>query len=184
MLPAAKEHLQAAQDRDKRRHSGRTHDSSGVPWQRHPYREGDFVYLRRPPRNTRRRTRRRQFCGCTGSPVQVGWSSGAPMGSSASQSTHGTLHLARFPGWSLSRSICSSAGAAAPKRGEEGSGAHRGDMQGSWGVLRTGGHPLSPVAAGGVGGNGHQESGRFAGAMGSSWRSSGDLGVCPGQTQR
>jgi len=52
MLPAAKEHLQAAQDRDRRRHSSRTHDSSGVPWQTHPYQEGDFVYLRRPPRNT------------------------------------------------------------------------------------------------------------------------------------
>jgi len=36
---------------------------------------------------------------------------------------------------------------------------------------------------GGVGADGHQELGRFAGAMGSYRRSSGDLGVCPGQTQ-
>jgi transposase InsO family protein len=52
MLPAATEHLQAAQDRDQRRHASRTTDSGGNPWQAAPYKEGDFVYIRSPAHNT------------------------------------------------------------------------------------------------------------------------------------
>jgi len=65
MLPAALEHLQAAQDRDRRRHASRSHDSSGAPWQPHPHQEGDLSTCDGRRGTPWRRIKPTPFCGCT-----------------------------------------------------------------------------------------------------------------------
>jgi len=53
MLPAATEHLQAAQEKDRRRHASRSHDSSGNAWQKGAYKEGTSCTCGGPHANTR-----------------------------------------------------------------------------------------------------------------------------------
>jgi len=166
MLPAAKEHLQAAQDRDKRRHSSRTHDSSGVPWQRHPYREGDFVYL--PAPTPEHPGDGQGAANSAGAPDhQFRWA-GAPGRRWGPQ--HHRAHTERctllaFPG-GPSPEVFAAAPGQQLQRGGGGEWGPSGGHARSWGVFSNQRPPTVPCGSRGSGGNGHQELGRFARSYG------------------
>jgi len=184
MLPAAKGHLQAAQDRDKRQHASRTHDSSGVPWQRHPYQEGSFVYLTAPTQEHTGDGQGATYLAGTQDASRSGGVElrGALTVCSASRSTPGTWPVLPLAGGPLPKYLQQRRGSSF-KEGERRGDGPTGEACKGLGVLLNQATPL-PLHQQGAVGNGQQGLWRLARAMESCWRHSSEHPwVHPGRTQ-